>query len=109
MNKVIKIITNKLVNDSVKISIERNSKTNRLLITTTENFKSVQSENELVRNSKHCKVINSYRDGKKQCMQIIKTEILDLKEVLSSEMGDNNAPLVKERALTTVNPNDTAL
>lgn len=109
MNKVIKIITDKLENDSVKISIECNSKTNKLLITTTENLKSVQGENELVRNNKHCKVINSYRDGKKQAMQIIKTEMLDLNEVLSSELGDNNTPLVKKRALTIVNPNDSAL
>jgi acylphosphatase len=109
MNKLLKIIKQNMQNGSVKICLEGKPNANKLLLTTTQNLKAIQAENELVRNHKFCKVLNTYRDGKKQGMQIIKTEVLDLSEVLNSELGDNSSPLMTEREVTFVNPNDTAL
>ena len=109
MKKLMKIIKENLIDDSVIICLEGKPNTNKLLITTTQNLKVIQAENELVRTRKFCKVVNTYRDGKKHKMQIIKTEILDLNEVLSSEIGDHNSLLDKERALTVRHPHDTAL
>lgn len=98
-----------IVDGNQKVLLEPIAGKNQLRVTITRNLNGAHSENELVRNEKHCKVLNIYRDGKKSGMQLIKTELVNLDEILNTEMGDNNTPPVKGHALTVHNPNDTAL
>ena len=108
-NKIIKLIKRSLLNEHCEISFRPLSDNKYILVTTTQNKPGIVSENELVRKEKHCKVVNTYRNGKKSGMQIIKTEIIKLGEIHNTIVGDTNELLVKKRALTSGHQNDTAL
>ncbi len=108
MKNLNQLLSAKLRLKNAKILLEPNNITNKIIITTTQNLIGAKSENELVRKEKHCKVINTYRDGKKTGMQVIKTELMNLDEILSSVNGDHNEQPVTRLSLKLTPNNDTA-
>lgn len=108
MKNLTQLIRAKLVIKHVKILLEPKPENNELKVTTTLNLSGTNSENELVRKEKHCTIINTYRAGKKSGMQLIKTELLNLDEILSSVNGDHNEQPVTRHSLKLTPNNDTA-